>query len=111
MDQLKALRRDIADLAADAATMLPSPEGPVAIIIPKDLPLFEGNGSMSQAWTSFSRWYVQGTATHLRSAAQNAQSLIRHLGETADPETENLVDALRKFVNGVQGQKNRGREA
>lgn len=104
LDQVQALRRDVADLAADAAALLPPPEGPSAIVIPRDLPPPRLDLPAPLALAQFQRWYVQGTATHMRGAAQSADQLVRHLGDSDDPNTMNLCVALRDFVGVVRGK-------
>lgn len=106
LDQVQALRRDVADLAADAAALLPPPEGPSAIVIPKELPPPRLDLPAPLALAQFQRWYVQGTATHMRGAAQSADQLVRHLGDSDDPDTMNLCTALRDFVAAVKGKGN-----
>lgn len=103
-DQVQALRRDVADLAADAATLLPSPNGASTIVIPKDLPLPRLDLPTPLALAEFQRWYAQGAAIHTRDAARNADQLVRHLSDSDDPETMNLCAALKDFAQGVRGQ-------
>lgn len=106
LDQVQALRRDVADLAADAAALLPPPEGPSAIVIPEDLPPPRLDLPAPLALAQFQRWYVQGTATHMRAAAQSADQLVRHLGGSNDPDTMNLCVALTDFAGAVRGKGN-----
>jgi hypothetical protein len=108
-DQVRALRKDLADLAADAASVLPPPEGASTIVIPKELPPPQLDLPTPLALAQFERWYVQGTAKHMRDAAQNAEQLVRHLRDSDDPDTMNLCSALEDFVRGVSGQQPPGR--
>lgn len=105
LDRLEALRRDLADLAADAESYMPKiPKGGSRdVVVDRSSPPPDSGLPSPMALAQFSRWYAQGAASHFRTAAQNARHLLRHLGKSDDEETEVLCDALQEFIRGVHG--------
>jgi hypothetical protein len=108
LDQLGALRRDLADLTADADSYLPEVPagGSRDIVIDRTVSPPDARGLPPPlALMQFQRWYAQGTASHFRTASENARHLLRHLGHSSDSETVALCDALREFIRGVHGSE------
>ena len=102
-DTIRALRTELAELAADAEAQLP--EGvtyDVAIVVDEPLPFLPdtlGPRELLRVETSFKR----GVAAHLLTATESLGPLAERLAGLGDEECRALAERIAAFVVAVRG--------
>jgi DNA repair exonuclease SbcCD ATPase subunit len=103
MERMKALRKDIVELAADAESMLPDAAAN-EIVIPRpmpDLPQTFGAPELMKVQKSFAK----GTGHWLREATRPLRKLREHLNAAGDEQSRALADRIDAFIETVHGPR------